>query len=57
MYLHWSDQQMAGENTLNLVLKRMLEHVLKTHPVKEILEFEDWKKGTKPIRKKIQTTN
>ena len=38
-------------NTLNLVLKRMLEHLLKIQTLKEILEFQEWKKVTKPIKK------
>ena len=32
-------QQKTGGNTLNLVLKKMLEHVLKIQPLKEILEI------------------
>ena len=38
--------------TLNLVLKRMLEHVLKIQPLKEILEFQDWKRGYETYTKK-----
>ena len=38
-------QQKTGGNTLDLVLKRMLEHVLKIQPFKKILEFQDWKRG------------
>ena len=34
-------QQKTGGNTLILVLKKMLEHVLKIQPLKEILEFQD----------------
>ena len=51
-YLDWSDQQKTGGNTLNIVLKRMLEHVLKIQPLKEILEFQDWKRGYKTYTKK-----
>ena len=32
---------MTSGNTLNLVLKRMLEDFLKIQPLKEILEFQD----------------
>ena len=38
-------------NTLNLALKRMLEHLLKIQTLKEILEFQEWKKVAKPIKK------
>ena len=34
-------QQKTSSHTLNLVLKRMLEHVLKILPLKEIIEFQD----------------
>ena len=29
----------------------MLEHLLKIQTLKEILEFQEWKKVTKPIKK------
>ena len=45
-------QQKTGGNTLNLVLKRMLEHVLKILPLKEIIEFQDWKRGYETYTKK-----
>ena len=45
-------QQKTGGNTLDLVLKRMLEHVLKIQPLKEILEFQDWKRGYQIYTKK-----
>ena len=32
-------QQVAGGNTLSLVLKRMVGHFLQIQPIKEILEF------------------
>ena len=35
---------MTGGNTLNLVLKRMLDHFLKILPLKKILEFQDCKR-------------
>ena len=34
-------QQKTSSNTPNLVLKRMLEHVLKILPLKEIIELQD----------------
>ena len=37
--------QKTSGNILNLVLKRTLEHVLKIQSLKEILEFQDWKRG------------
>ena len=36
-------QQVAGGNTLNLVLKRILEHFLKILPFKKISRFPDQK--------------
>ena len=36
-------QQVIVENTLYLVLKRMLRHFLKIQPLKEILESQGWK--------------
>ena len=48
-----------GGNTLNLVLKRMLEHFLKIQPFKKILEIQDWKRGYEAYtkKKKIETRN
>ena len=43
---------MTSGNTLNLVLKRMLEDFLKIQPLKEILEFQDWKKGYETYTRK-----
>ena len=43
---------MTSGNTLNLVLKRMLEYFLKIQPLKEILEFQDWKKGYETYTRK-----
>ena len=37
---------------LNLVLMRMLEHFLKTPPLKKILELQDWKKDYETYTKK-----
>ena len=34
-------QEKNGGNTLNLVLKTMLEYLLKIHSLKEILGFQD----------------
>ena len=45
-------QQKTGGNTLDLVLKRMLEHVLKIQPFKKILEFQDWRRGHETYAKK-----
>ena len=46
--------QVLGGNTLSLVLKRIVGHFLKIQPIKEILEFEDWKRGYETYaRKKI----
>ena len=36
----------------NLVLKRMLEPIVKALPLKKILEFQDWEKAAKFIQKK-----
>ena len=49
--LIWSVKKKGGD-TLNIVLKRMLEHVLKIQPLKEILEFEAWKRGYETYTKK-----
>ena len=36
----------------------MLEHVLKIQPLKEILEFQHWKRGYETYtKKKVQTRN
>ena len=43
---------MTSGKTLNLVLKRMLEDFLKIQPLKEILEFQDWKKGYETYTRK-----
>ena len=43
---------MTSGNTLNLVWKRMLEDFLKIQPLKEILEFQDWKKGYETYTRK-----
>ena len=37
-------QQVSGMETPNLVLKRMLELILKALPLKKILEFQNQKK-------------
>ena len=50
--LIWSVKKKGGD-TLNIVLKRMLEHVLKIQPLKEILEFDDWKRGYETYTKKM----
>ena len=36
-------QQVAGGNTPNIVLKRMLRYFLKTPPFKKILQFQEKK--------------
>ena len=57
-FLYWRHkkvttfQQVTGGNTLSLVLKRMVGHFLKIQPIKEILEFQDWKRGYEVYTKK-----
>ena len=45
-------QQVTGGNTLSLVLKRTVGHFLKIQPIKEILEFQDLKRGYETYTKK-----
>ena len=57
-FLYWKHEkvttlhQVTGENTLSLVLKRMVGHFLKIQPNEEILESQDWKRGYETYRKK-----
>ena len=50
--LIWSAKD--RRNTLNIVLKRILEHILKIQPLKEILEFQDWKGYESNTKKKFK---
>ena len=45
-------QQVTGGNTLSLVLKTLVGHFLKIEQIKEILEFQDWKRGYETYTKK-----
>ena len=45
-------QQVTSGKIPNLVLRRMLELFLKIPPLKKMLDFQDWKKTEKFIRKR-----
>ena len=48
---------MSGEKTPNLVLKRMLELLLKVPPLKKMLEFQNQKKAMKFVQKEPNISN
>ena len=48
---------MSGGKTPNLVLKRMLELLLKVPPLKKILEFQNQKKAMKFVQKTPNISN